>query len=122
MEINITLIIQMIHFGIAYLIIDRLFLRSACVYIAQEDLHKQQLEQQALNQQEHVTALTQQNEQDWVILQKRLSSESPTPQHRSGAPEKSEQIPSPVTPSSHEIQTLTTSLTHAIVKKVHHDD
>jgi hypothetical protein len=121
MEINITLIVQIFHFGIAYVLIDRLFLRSVCAHIAQEDAHKRQLEQQALQQQEQVDALTQQNEQDWKILQKRLNSEAPLRSGDKFLRSSPEELTTLSLPSQEEIVHLTNSLSQDIVRKVLHD-
>jgi hypothetical protein len=121
MEINITLIVQMFHFGIAYVLIDRLFLRSVCAHIAQEDVHKRQLEQQALRQQEQVDALTQQNEQDWKILQKRLNSEAPPRARVESLRSAPEELNALSLPSQEELVQLTNSLSQDIVRKVLHD-
>jgi len=77
MVLNLTCIIQVIHFFIALYIIDVLFLRTAVAYIEVEDRKRAMLEQQLHAQQERVAEYQEYNTQDWHILQKRLQAECP---------------------------------------------
>jgi len=77
MELNITLLVQIFHFGIAYLLLDKIFLRVALAHVRAEDRRIAALESVVQEQQQRITDRLQHNEQDWTMLQRRLQSEAP---------------------------------------------
>jgi hypothetical protein len=67
----------MVHFGIAYFILDRCFFRLAYALVQVDEREEAVLSQQVATQQTKIADRIQYNEQDWIILQKRLLSECP---------------------------------------------
>lgn len=77
MEINGTLFAQMVHFCCAYVIVDRILLRPVIARIQSDDRKQQALDGDVLALQRRIDERKRYNEQDWIILQKRLRAECP---------------------------------------------
>ncbi len=77
MEINATLFVQMFNFIIAYILIDRIIVRLATAIVQAEDRKLGTLESEVAEQEKRIAGRVRYNEDDWVILQKRLQSECP---------------------------------------------
>jgi hypothetical protein len=78
MELNATFLVQMVHFLVAYIIVDRIVLRLATALVSAEDRKAENLELDGSELQKRITSRIRYNEDDWLILQKRLQSECPT--------------------------------------------
>lgn len=122
MELNATLLIQALHFWIAYVIIDRILLRSGLRYIKTEDRKTALLEHNVTLQEQRIAEQTRHNEQDWLILQKRLRAECPemrTKMHQSLEAELYE--PEPLITRFPQAEAVS-RLKELLVKKVLHGD
>lgn len=123
-ELNATLLVQMVHFFIAYVLVDRIIMRLATAVVTAEDRKLEALEADGAEAQQRVTSRIRYNEDDWLILQKRLQAECPTPHlGKHYAAEYDAHVP--VAAPSHElIDDLTTTCTTLFVRHVteqHHD-
>jgi hypothetical protein len=78
MELNATFFVQTVHFLVAYVIVDRIVLRLATALVSAEDRKTENLENEGLELQKRIMSRMRYNEDDWLILQKRLQSECPT--------------------------------------------
>lgn len=121
MELNMTMLVQMVNFLFAYIIFDRIFLRVAVAHIRAEERKVVLLERQTKEQQARVTERTNQNEQNWFILQKRLQAECPE-QHVGVTFQCANTHRSiDVSSSSNEVEEAVDDLKEMIVKVVLHD-
>ena len=77
MELNATLLVQVVHFFCAYIIVDRILLRPAIARIQADESKHALIERDIIESQERISARMRYNEQDWYILQKRLRAECP---------------------------------------------
>ncbi len=78
MTINATLIIQMVHFIIAYFIIDRLLLRKAVGIIDHERSTQEVLMKEIESERETVAHKEQEKESLWHQFRKRFLLDSPS--------------------------------------------
>ena len=76
MVINLTLFVQIIHFWIAYLILDRILLRSALQLVRHEQLDAQQRKDAVAALGAHVAAQQQEKERTWKSMQHTLLQRS----------------------------------------------
>jgi len=76
--LNITLLIQVGNFGIAYLLFTRIFLKKAVLFV-QEKEHTLMKEQQGIDiQNERIAVKIARNEHDWAAMQKNLQQLRPS--------------------------------------------
>lgn len=75
--INVTLIIQTLHFGIAYLILDRIFLRKGVAVVQKEDCERISLQRTIDQIAEELAIRTKQKEQEWSVLHYQLQQQIP---------------------------------------------
>lgn len=118
MEINATLFVQLFNFLLAYILIDRIIMRLATTIVQAEDRKLGSLESEVVEQEKRITGRIRYNEDDWVILQKRLQSECPTAtvgQHTQAIYE----APSPLPPPSQDyINQIAEPLKDSLVKNI----
>jgi len=80
MNINFTVVVQLVHFFIAYILIERFLLRPACALIKQEDDQQLKLQNLAAFNQERLEHMTLDAEREWRMMQKLFYSTMPKPQ------------------------------------------
>lgn len=118
MEINATLFMQILNFLLAYIIVDRIVIRLAISIIHTEDRKLGTLEAEVADHEKNIAGRLRYNEDDWIILQKRLQSECPKTtvgQHLQILYES----PSPASPPSQErIKQIAEPLTCSLVNNI----
>lgn len=75
--LNLTLLVQMIHFGIAYVILDRFFLRFMVRHLMHEDEQFRALEASVQKSSHEIHTLTVRQEDDWRTLALTLHNKKP---------------------------------------------
>lgn len=75
--INLTLVIQVIHFWIAYLILDTILLRSAVALIQKENCETDSLERRVEEIATELAVRATQKEQEWHMFQHQLQHQKP---------------------------------------------
>lgn len=118
MEINATLFVQMLNFLLAYVFIDRIVLRLAVAIVRAEDRKLGALESETSEHEKRITSRIRYNEDDWIILQKRLQSEcpkAPVGQHTQALYEEPSHVPEP---SPEQVKRLAEPLKDSLVKAI----
>lgn len=75
--INLTLLIQVTHFWVAYLILDRILLRPGIALIRKEDCETASLQRKIDEITDELAARAVQKEQEWRIFQHSLQQQKP---------------------------------------------
>ena len=74
---NVTLLVQMANFGVAYLLFTRIFFKRAVIFLQTED-HKLLEEQRHIDvQAANIAVKIAHNEQGWSLMQKNLQTLRP---------------------------------------------
>jgi hypothetical protein len=76
--INVTLIVQIIHFFIAYLLISRLVLKPGLVLVRQEQHEKKQALQRVTVEQERIAQKQEAKRQRWQLCQDYFNEHKPS--------------------------------------------
>jgi len=118
--LNLTLIVQAIHFGIAYVIIDRIFLRAAMHLIGAEDHQEARLLHDIDLVTEDVAHITATNQEVWQGLQQKLLQKKPICQALVLPREQYDTAVPPVALSDEQIEQLAVQVKTVIVKRIEH--
>lgn len=81
MMINATLIVQMIHFAIAYFVIDRILLRFVVHDIMVDEMREKTLQETMEQSTTRFRYLEKQKQTEWESLQEVFKKRSPEPFH-----------------------------------------
>jgi hypothetical protein len=76
--VNLTLIVQAAHFLIAYLILDRIFLRGAITQVRKEQLRDEALQHTLVATEQEVVLQQQTVQETWLAMQQRLLQQRPS--------------------------------------------
>ncbi len=77
MSINLTLLIQILHFLIAYWFMRRFLFAPIVAQLHHEDVDRQRLQNQLLLQEQNVRAAEETNRTEWHESQKKLITNKP---------------------------------------------
>lgn len=120
--LNATLLVQVVNFGIAYVILDRILLRYGARLILAEQKQLAQVQQEIQQATEKVTAKNARNEREWQMAQKELYDKKPVVEPVSklqiAVPERACIID---LTSQAEVNKLVVETQQAIVERVTHD-
>lgn len=75
--LNLTLIVQMVHFGIAYVLLDRIFLRKVFHLLQAEDVQAAHVERSVADLSKTVEQIATHNSAVWHELQQTLLKKAP---------------------------------------------
>lgn len=75
--INLTLIVQMIHFGVAYLILDRVLVRFVMRLVQREEQDVAQVRQQVTATTAELAEQQQEQAHAWRVMQQTLLQQRP---------------------------------------------
>lgn len=78
MFLNSTLFIQIFHFGIAYLILTKIFFKPAVQQLLQEDANALVAHTELTVALERVLQQTTYNQKTWLLLQQKLQKNTPS--------------------------------------------
>ena len=79
MTINITIAFQILHFLIAYVILDRLFFKVAIATVQKRDLALRNVQESLAQQKQNVETLRWHVNDEWQRYQRALRSDVPHP-------------------------------------------
>lgn len=119
--LNMTLVIQMINFWIAYVILTRLLLKPAITLVQSEDQRVMNLQTTVQELTEAVARKTLEHEQEWHSMRERLQQKKPSEVLSKivMTQPRIEEIIEPV--DENEIQILSAQLKNFIVHRIVHD-
>ncbi len=121
LEINITLLIQIIHFYIAYLIITAFLLKPAYEFILKEDEQKETLLSSIGRQKEHINQIQWDMYEYWTASQNFFKQQAPEARQsqlyifRNIAPDREMPIV-----ENNQIAQKVIELSHAITSEIDH--
>ena len=121
MTLNATLLVQIFHFLIAYLILDRLFLRKAVGIIQQEKAEQDALMQEIQKERDAVAQKHAQKEKAWQGFQQQFAKETPRLIQRPRFSEHQKEMPYHEEPTKNEVQESAALLQELLTQKVTHD-
>lgn len=121
--INITLLIQVFHFWLAYLIMTRILLRPVSTSIFTEQEEERTLEKSVDHAAQAITLHITANKHQWSALQKQLQAQQPPHLTITRQPQGTQlsSTPTPAILSPEQYAQLRTQLTTLIVQRVAHD-
>lgn len=120
MNINFTLVVQVIHFFIAYKLIERLLLRPVAALIQQEDKEHLKLQNLVAFGKERLEQKELDKQKEWRMLQQLFVKARPRAVSL-GSEQTTQVMISPDKPDEREVQEAIAKSTDFLVAKVGHD-
>jgi hypothetical protein len=116
--VNFTLVIQVIHFWVAYFILSRLLFKPAYDLIVADEQQARALEKQINRVETTIAEQTTNNKHEWVRLQQDLQKQVPPTQYAMVKAAAREPAPQPRVVSEQEVQALVVQTRDMIMNRV----